>query len=147
MSAKWPEDSSATRMLLFVARATIRHNLSQYIDSYSPFVHESVVMLLLRGALRVEPLADSPDSLRGLPQREALSVVAQVKVPPVEDLADVAGVAGVEAYPRGVRCKSIESDYSIVQRDKPRQCRTSGASQITGIDGRDCWKHARTAHV
>lgn len=88
---------------------------------YLPRVRQSVVVLLLLLVVTVVLLAqllpNPADPLRGLPQRETLREVAQVKLLPIEDLSHVPGVARVESDPGEVRWKSLEHNEPT-SRDK-----------------------------
>lgn len=86
---------------------------------YLPRVRQSVVVLLLvvTVVLLAQLLPNPTDPLRGLPQRETLREVAQVKLLPIEDLSHVPGVARVESDPREVRWKRLEHNEPT-SRDK-----------------------------
>lgn len=66
-------------------------------------VRQPVVVTPTRAFFFTEFLPYTADSLRCFPEREAFGVVAQVEVPPIENLPHVARVTRVETYPRRVR--------------------------------------------
>lgn len=81
-----------------------------------------VQLPLPRAFLLVQSPPYPADSLGGLPEREAFRVVAQVQVPPIENLPHVARVARVETYPGRVRWKkSIDwsiQNFNVHKREK-----------------------------
>lgn len=70
---------------------------------YLRLVRQSVVVLGHRALFLAQLLADPADPLRRIPQCEALRVVTQVKLLPIEYLAHVAGVTRIETHPGDVR--------------------------------------------